>query len=239
MLSHSQIRTASLYERGVVSMGSCRHNQAGLRTLRTVQGEVNGFSTVLGPLIRICQRQAAPGRYQHLISGLVQPLNHSRRRNPLVSVTSSPTQETRSQSSIWMLCPLSFHFPCGFFFFVPKFISRDLSKHALTLTPLPPLHVACSTSGLTCASSCFSVSFIVPSKRYFLTAPSTGRYIAFKAIFQLGNWHAYQSNVRNMHPDATTELHTFSWKSLCKMHVRTPTLYLFIFLVLEKHPSVL
>lgn len=218
MLSHNKIKIVSLYEFGAVSMVSCRHNQAGLCTLRTVHREVNGFSTVLGPLIRICQHQAAPGRYQHLISGLVQPLNHSRRRNPLVSVTSSPTQETRSQSSIWMLCPLSFHFPCRFFFPVPKFISRDLSKHALTLTSVQPLHVASSTSGLTCASSCLSVSFVVPSKRYFLTAPSTGRHIAFKAILQLWNWHAYQSNARNMHPDATAELHTFSRESLCKMH---------------------
>lgn len=78
----------------------------------------------------ISQRQAAPSRYQHIISGLVQPLNHARHRNPLVSVTFSPTQETRSQSAIWMLCPLSFHFPYRFFF---SSIPQDPSKHRLTI----------------------------------------------------------------------------------------------------------
>lgn len=73
--------------------------------------EVSGFLTVLGPLIMISQRQAAPGRYQCIISGLVQALNHTRHRNPLVSVTSSQTQEPRSQSAIWIFCSLSFHYP--------------------------------------------------------------------------------------------------------------------------------
>lgn len=59
-------------------------------------GAAKAVDSLPASLIRICQRQAAPGRYQHLISGLAQPLNHSRHRNPLVSVTSSPTQEARS-----------------------------------------------------------------------------------------------------------------------------------------------
>lgn len=36
------------------------------------------------------RRQAAPHRYQHIIAGLVQPLNHTRHRNPLFSVSLSP-----------------------------------------------------------------------------------------------------------------------------------------------------
>lgn len=38
------------------------------------------------------RRQAAPHRYQHIIAGLVQPLNHTRRRNPLFSVSPPPPQ---------------------------------------------------------------------------------------------------------------------------------------------------
>lgn len=47
--------------------------------------------------------------------GFVQPLNHTRHRNPLVSVTFSPTQEARSQSAIWMLWS-RFYFPSRFIF---------------------------------------------------------------------------------------------------------------------------
>lgn len=54
---------------------------------------MTGFSAVLGPLITISERQAAPSTYQHIISGLVHPLNHTSHRNPLVSVTFFPTQE--------------------------------------------------------------------------------------------------------------------------------------------------
>lgn len=99
--------------------------------------EVSGFSTVLGPLIAISQRQAAPSRYQHIISGLVQPLNHTRHRNPLVSVTFSPTQEARSQSSIWMLWSLSFHpYLPQIFFFI-----RHHKTFPNTALQLPFLHL--------------------------------------------------------------------------------------------------
>lgn len=96
------------------------HNQTGHVGPADCCREVSSFSTVLGPPIMISLRQAAPSRYQHIISGLVQPLNHTRHRNPLVSVTFSPTQEARSQSAIWMLWSLSFHPSPPQFYFLPS-----------------------------------------------------------------------------------------------------------------------
>lgn len=107
-----------------------RHTQPGHVGPAEWCREVSSFSTVLGPPIMISLRQAAPSRYQHIISGLVQPLNHTRHRNPLVSVTFSPTQEARSQSAIWILWSLSFYFP-RYYFFIS--IPQDLSKHHLTI----------------------------------------------------------------------------------------------------------
>lgn len=92
------------------------------------------------------QRQAAPHRYQHMISGLVQPFNHTRHQNPLVSVTFSQSQETRSQSAIWMLCPLLFRFLCSFFPSVRSFHQTSPSTTLLMPSvcscppsPVPPL----------------------------------------------------------------------------------------------------
>lgn len=111
------------------------HNQDIWGELSAAEREVNGFSTVLGPLIMISRRQAAPSRYQHIISGLVQPLNHTRHRNPLVSVTFSPTQEARSQSAIWMLWPFSFQPPPpstkNLLFFHPTRPFQTLAYHYL------------------------------------------------------------------------------------------------------------
>ena len=144
------------------------HNQDIWGELSAAEREVNGFSTVLGPLIMISQRQAAPSRYQHIISGLVQPLNHTRHRNPLVSVTFSPTQEARSQSAIWMLWPFSFH--------TPPFHQESsfLPSHKTfpnTILPLPFLHLLhtvyfhqCLGHQSPCKSSHHSISLIPPKK---------------------------------------------------------------------------
>lgn len=92
---------------------------------------VSIFSTLLSPLIMISSREAAPSRYQHIISGLVQPLNHTRHKNPLVSVTFSPTQAARSQSAIWMLWSLSSHFPLWLVFLYPMRYFQTLPYHYL------------------------------------------------------------------------------------------------------------
>lgn len=73
-----------------------------------------------------------------LYLGFIQPLNHTRHRNPLVSVTLSPTQEARSQSTIWMLWCLSSYFP-SWFIFHPS-ILQDFPKTALLLRFLHLLH---------------------------------------------------------------------------------------------------
>lgn len=168
----------------------------------------------------ISQRQAAPSRYQHIISGLVQPLNHARHRNPLVSVTFSPTQETRSQSAIWMLCPLSLHFPYRFCF---SSIPQDPSKHRLTIDfsficcilcvsrhvwPAIPLCILSTFHQLHSSKNIFP-HHALAKKMHSI------RCTAYKAVLQLEKWHAYQHHARSVRCvrcDATTWLHTFSWK---------------------------
>ena len=113
----------------------------------------------------ISRRQAAPSRYQHIISGLVQPLNHTRHRNPLVSVTFSPTQEARSQSAIWMLWPFSFRPPP----LPPTIVFSTFPNPGL---PLPFLHLLhtmyfhlCPGHQSPCKSSHRSISLIPPKKK--------------------------------------------------------------------------
>lgn len=147
-----------------------RRNQSGHVGRGERCRKVSGFSTVLGPLIMISQRQAAPSRYQHIISGLVQPLNHTRHRNPLVSVTFSPTQEARSQSAIWMLWPLSFHFPPRFIYFFPFFFLLPSHK---TSIQTPPSHYLFCICCILCISICVSpaISLYITSPFYQLHPP--------------------------------------------------------------------
>ena len=148
--------------------------------------KVSSFLTVLGPLIMISQRQAAPSRYQHIISGLVQPLNHTRHKNPLVSVTFYPTQEARWQSAIWMLRSLFSHFPPHFFPPPPR---KTFPYTALLL----PFCICCIGYISICVWTAIPQYIIStfyqvrPSKIIFLLMPLSGTCKAYKAILQLDN----------------------------------------------------
>lgn len=153
------------------------------------RGEVCSFSTVLGPLIMISLRRAAPSRYQHIISGLVQPLNHTRPRNPLVSVTFSPTQEARSQSAIWMLCSLSLYLslPPQHIFSIPSL--KTFPKHclAISFSAFVPYCVFPFVSGQQspCISSHDSISFI-PPKTHFLLMPLVNKMYSIQGNLAAG-----------------------------------------------------
>lgn len=130
------------------------------KTSHECSRKVSSFLTALALLIMISQHQTAPSRYQHIISGLVQPLNHSRHKNPLILVTFSPTQKVRWQSAIW--------------------VSKDLSKHCLNsvffhflvclhLLHSAYLHLCLCSNLLVCHHSCYISCILL--KSYFCPCP--------------------------------------------------------------------
>lgn len=186
----------------------------------------------------ISQHQAAPSRYQHIISGLVQPLNHARHRNPLVSVTFSPTQETRSQSAIWMLCPLSFHFPYRFFFlpFHKTFPNTAFPLTFLSFVAHCVFHIV-SGQQSPCVSSQRSISFIPPKNIFSHHALAKKMYsircIAYKAILQSEKWHTPTSIMPEAHVVTNPDCIHFpgNWCNFIQKNVQWFT-FIFFFILL-------
>lgn len=106
--------------------------------------------------------------------GFIQPLNHTRHRNPLVSVTVSPTQEARSQSTIWMLWCLSSSFP-SWFIYHPS-ILQDFPKTVLLSHFMHLLHTVyfhfCICSSLSIISRFYQLHPPPPKKKQTLPHPS-------------------------------------------------------------------
>lgn len=124
--------------------------------------------------------------------GFVPPLNHTRHRNPLVSVTFSPTQEARSQSTIWMRLSLSSYFQI----YIPSIPPR-LYKHCLTIT-FSAFVACCVFPFVYGQQSLYHLTILSassPPKKYFSLMSLPGRCIASTAVLKLQNWQSFQCHV--------------------------------------------